>query len=189
MSRCEKPWLSRLPSWTCSLGAGSNRANPPFWASSTFQDSDQTVVAKHNSQRGEPLRELTCPSHICASGNLLIGIVNSDGNVVPLRNPLEVDDDFVRRASAASHQSPESRFRFAGPCVTTSCKQWTGSRCAIGDVVAAAWQEDSGALQPCSIRATCRWWAQNGPSACSSCLLVVRTPHGAIEAGQTSGHL
>jgi hypothetical protein len=118
----------------------------------------------------------TCPSSKCASGNLLIGIVRSDGTVAAISPTLEVDDEFVCQARDASHRAPETRFRFAGPCVTTSCQQWTGSRCAIGDLVAGASQPNSEPLQPCSIRSTCRWWSQNGRAACRSCSLVVHTP-------------
>jgi hypothetical protein len=116
----------------------------------------------------------TCPSSHCAPGNLLIGIVAGDGSIVPVRPPLPVDETFVDEAQQASGRPPEARFRFAGRCVTSLCRQWTGSRCVVGDVVAAS---DPGpqSLQPCAIRPTCRWWAQNGPAACRGCTLVVHT--------------
>jgi hypothetical protein len=117
---------------------------------------------------------LTCPSSDCSTGNLLIGVVQRDGTVSRVQPPLEVDDHFVRRAEESSQHPPEARFRFAGPCVTTSCQQWTGSRCAVGDLVANA-TPDVEALQPCAIRATCRWWSQNGPRACTSCSLVAHS--------------
>lgn len=119
---------------------------------------------------------LTCPSSDGAIGNLLIGIVCSDGTVAATRPPLGIDDDFVKKASVSSDQPPETRFRFAGPCVTTACQQWAGTRCAIGDLVANASTTTAGHLPPCDIRPTCRWWSQNGPAACRSCALVVHTP-------------
>ena len=120
---------------------------------------------------------LTCPSSHCAPGNLLIGIVSGDGAIVPVRPPLPVDETFVDGARQASERPPEARFRFAGRCVTSSCRQWTGSRCSIGDIVAAS-RPDPEPLQPCVIRPTCRWWLQNGPAACHGCTLVAHTAPG-----------
>jgi hypothetical protein len=118
---------------------------------------------------------LTCPSSHGAPGNLLIGIVAGDGSVMAVRPPLPVDETFVDQARHASERPPEARFRFAGPCETNSCRQWTGSRCAVGDI-AAATHRGPQPLQPCAIRPTCRWWAQNGAAACRGCTLVVHTP-------------
>lgn len=116
----------------------------------------------------------TCPSGLCAAGNLLIGIVQGNGVVAPVTPALEVDDSFVQRAIGSSVHPPEARFRFAGHCVTTSCEQWTGTRCAVGDK-AVRLQPSRQALAPCSIRATCRWWKQNGSAACAACSLMVHT--------------
>jgi hypothetical protein len=124
---------------------------------------------------------LTCPSSDSAHGNLLIGIVRADGSVAPIHPPLGIDDDFVRKAGEASQLPPEARFRLAGPCLTTSCRQWTGTRCAVGDAVADASPSRPERLPACAIRSTCRWWSQNGPAACRSCALVVHTPPGVCD--------
>lgn len=121
------------------------------------------------------VNEFTCPSGNCSSGNLLIGIVQRDGSVLGVHPPLEVDEVFVARAEASSTHAPETRFRFAGACVTTACKQWTGHRCAISDA-ATTKAPALDRLQPCAVRPTCRWWAQNGSAVCASCPLVVHTP-------------
>jgi hypothetical protein len=131
-------------------------------------------VNRNHAPAGDDTTELTCPSSHCAPGNLLIGIVAGDGSIVPIRPPLAVDDTFVDDARQASQRPAEARFRFAGRCVTSSCQQWTGSRCGIGDIVAASRPEPE-PLRPCVIRPTCRWWAQNGPDACRGCALVAHT--------------
>lgn len=131
-------------------------------------------MSRNHTPAGADTAELTCPSSHCAPGNLLIGIVAGDRSIVPVRAPLAVDETFVEQAHEASERPPEARFRFAGRCVTSACRQWSGSRCGIGDIVAAA-DPGSQPLQPCAIRPTCRWWAQNGPAACRGCTLVVHT--------------
>lgn len=114
-----------------------------------------------------------CPSSVCAPGNLLIGIVMPDGHVAGVRPPLEVDEQFTD-AAAAGPRPPEARFRFAGPCVEERCQHWIGRSCRIAAVTAAA-TGSIGPLQPCPIRATCRWWAQEGAAACTTCPQVVHT--------------
>jgi hypothetical protein len=146
---------------------------------------------------GEPAR--SCPSSSCAEGHLLIGIVRPDGTIAPVRPPLELDAPFVRRAEA-SGRAPESRMRFAGPCVTDRCRHWIagpdaepdagpdarpgggpmpGPRCGLADLVADAAPAGPEAaatpLPPCAIRSTCRWWAQRGASACRVCPQIVHT--------------
>ncbi|MEV4514396.1 hypothetical protein AB0K00_36225 [Dactylosporangium sp. NPDC049525] len=119
----------------------------------------------------------TCPSSSCTPGNLLIGIVRPDGTLAGVSPPLELDTTFVERAQAGE-RAPEARMRFAGPCVTSRCRQWTGDRCGVADLIAdaapGAGQEPAG-LPPCPIRATCRWWAQRGAAACRICPSVVHT--------------
>jgi hypothetical protein len=109
------------------------------------------------------------------SGNLLIGIVRPDGTVASLRHPLEVDERFVERATAGGQRPPEARFRFAGACVTSACRHWTGERCGVGDAVSRAAVNEQSVLAPCAIRPMCRWWHQGGPAACSVCPHIVHT--------------
>ena len=61
------------------------------------------------------------------------------------------------------------RARFAGRCITSGCTHWTGTGCRLGQVVAEVGTEINGQLPPCSIRKTCRWFIENGASACSPC--------------------
>jgi hypothetical protein len=56
----------------------------------------------------EDPEQLTCPSGTCSPGHLLIGIVGSDGTSVGVRPPLQVDDQFVATATAASGRAPRS---------------------------------------------------------------------------------
>ncbi|MEU7020426.1 hypothetical protein ABZ990_07170 [Streptomyces sp. NPDC046203] len=106
-----------------------------------------------------------------------------------LHPPLPVTAAFAERAAAPGMRPPEARFRFAGPCVESACRQWAEGRCSVGDEVAGRGRAkratqgshgshgDSGAPAPppCAIRSTCRWWAQGGADACRICPGVVHT--------------
>ena len=119
----------------------------------------------------------TCPSARCEPGATLLGIVEADGRVAPLRTRLVIDEAFV--AKAAQGRSPESRFRFASRCVEGGCQQWTGCGCGVIDRAMAALEGDLEAavqpesLPPCLIRTTCRWYRQRQAAACKVCTYVV----------------
>ncbi len=113
-------------------------------------------------------------------GLRIIGLVAADGTVSNLRTALPVDA--AMRAALHSHARPEQRFRFAAPCAEQGCGNWqagdTGGHCAlVGRIrshVAASGAAPAAppGLQPCAIRASCRWWQQDGPAACAVCTLV-----------------
>ena len=120
-------------------------------------------------------RRLTCPSARCEPGATLLGVVEADGTVGYITPRLTVDEAFVEQASRG--RAPEKRFRFAGACVESGCAQWTGSRCGVIDRVLEGGLLDDGAnaqgLPHCSIRSSCRWFAQSGAEACGVCPLVI----------------
>jgi hypothetical protein len=124
----------------------------------------------------DPLR---CPSAPATEGALLIGIIETDGQVVNLGTPLPIDEAFIETARA--NGPPEERFRFSSPCQKERCGHWKGSECdLIGELFQSARDkslvsDDNSAhsLPRCGIRAECRWWSQRGRDACAVCPLVV----------------
>jgi hypothetical protein len=112
-----------------------------------------------------------CPSARAEPGSALIGMVGADGRVGMLNRPLPVDDDFL--AAATRGRAPEKRFRFAGRCVRSACRQWSDGRCGVIDRVLAITGDVGRPLPPCAIRARCRWFAQTGAAACGACPEVV----------------
>ncbi len=76
--------------------------------------------------------------------------------------------------------------RFAAACQTTGCTQWTGGGCGVVEKVLfhlAVPQTADAPLPPCLIRATCRWFSQQGARACGVCDLVV-TDQGMMTAAE-----
>jgi hypothetical protein len=110
---------------------------------------------------------------------VLLGIVSPDGTVAYLTPRVVVDQPFVDRARQG--RTPEARFRFAQPCAEGGCAHWVGDRCEVVDHAVRAPElrrEPDRPLPRCSIRASCRWFAQEKASACRVCPLVVHDPDG-----------
>lgn len=118
---------------------------------------------------------LLCPSARAEDGAILLGVVGADGVVGYVQPLITVDENFLRKAGEG--RTPEKRFRFAQPCVEAGCGYWTGSRCGVIDQAVDFPLNDSGVsldhLPRCSIRPSCRWFRQAGPSACSVCPFIV----------------
>jgi hypothetical protein len=84
-----------------------------------------------------------------------------------------VDAAFVDLASQSGN--PEKRFRFANKCVECGCKQWSKGKCGVIEAVMEHHPDESktSELPRCSIRETCRWFAQAGRAACMICPRIV----------------
>ena len=119
---------------------------------------------------GEDLAARSCPSAPATAGASLLGILGADGKIHNLRTKLQVDQAFLETAG----DKVEARMRFTNRCETSGCMQWTGSRCGVIDRAMTMLSEPIAAKLPaCTIRATCRWFDQTGPSACSTCAYIV----------------
>ena len=133
--------------------------------------------------------DLTCPSAPCAPGATLLGTMGAQGRLDYLRTPLRIDADFV--AAARRHGPPEARMRFASACREGKCALWTGECCGVVAKLLAAVDSQGGLpetpagdadLQPCVIRASCRWYAERGAVACGACKYVVTDQQTAFAA-------
>lgn len=66
-------------------------------------------------------------------------------------------------------------FRFAGGCVAGGCAQFSNGQCQLGNKVQRFLDPVVDQLPACTIRATCRWFAENGRDICFKCPQVVTT--------------
>jgi hypothetical protein len=114
-----------------------------------------------------------CPSSTCREGSLLLGVVMPDKTVSILNTPLRTDKAFIDKVQAQGE--PEKRFRFANKCAKSGCRQWDGSSCGVMNTLAAANRqlEEETVLRPCFIRDSCRWFHQEGKTACAICPFVI----------------
>ena len=119
----------------------------------------------------------TCPSVPCREAATLVGFMTGSGQLAYVRPPTPIDAGFA--AAARAQGRPESRFRFAGPCVEAGCPQWTGSSCGLIDMLIDEEPPEPRRLPACAIRPTCRWFAQRGAEACWVCPKIVADVGGA----------
>ncbi len=118
--------------------------------------------------------DILCPSACCKPGADLLGIVLGSGMVSLLPVPLKINDAFVEIAKQG--RRPEKRFRFAAPCLECGCQQWNEGRCGVIDRCSAEIDSQKNLtldIPKCSIRSQCRWFRQNGVTACRVCQEVV----------------
>lgn len=73
----------------------------------------------------------------------------------------------------AAPVAPTEVFRFAGTCVEQQCVHFDGTNCRLAQRVVEGLSEVTDTLPPCRIRQSCRWWLQEGKSACLRCPQVV----------------
>jgi hypothetical protein len=117
-------------------------------------------------------QQKTCPSSLGQVGSNLLGVVNPSGTVGFFEEAIEVTPEFL--AEAGDEETIEKRFRFSNKCVQSGCKQWTGKECGVIKAVLALDNiPQKNDLPACNIRSTCRWYAQEGKTACNACRYVI----------------
>lgn len=148
-------------------------------ATSQMIKSDNTSVAAASaakqSRRGKACSmSQTCPSAPAeAVGSVAFGVIQGSVEapaVAYLQQAVVVTADLIR---ATSPVSPNEVLRTAAPCLETSCTHFRGDRCTLVERIVAHLPETVSALPRCAIRPACRWWQQEGVSACRRCPQVV----------------
>jgi hypothetical protein len=111
------------------------------------------------------------PSH--ASEGLLFGVVLRDttrNSVAYLKHTTPITENLL----ASVHPvRPEEVFRVAGQCVEKQCKHFDGAHCRLAHRIVEVLEPVVDSLPRCMIRPTCRWWAEQGASACFRCPSII----------------
>jgi hypothetical protein len=109
---------------------------------------------------------------------VVIGVVGGTADeprTRPLERPLPVTAELLALAEPAS---PTEVFRFAAPCLTAGCRHFEGRSCTLAAKVTHLLPAVSSGLPECDIRPRCRWFAQEGETACHRCpQIVTDDPH------------
>jgi len=124
-------------------------------------------------------RPLSCPSaQPDMEDAVAFGIVEgtaAEPHVTYLREPLPVTDELLELASPVE---PTEVFRFAARCAEGGCQHFDGASCQLGRKIASSVSVTiAGRLPACRIRPQCRWFHEQGPSACARCPLIVTTDY------------
>jgi hypothetical protein len=118
-----------------------------------------------------------CPSSRCEEGAVVLGFLDAKGVVGYISPALPVNAEFAEHACRDG--SLERRFRFAAACQEKGCQNWIEGRCGViedallvaGNIQGLGERTESN-LPRCSIRRSCRWFAQRGSDACRICPLL-----------------
>lgn len=113
---------------------------------------------------------LLCPSSQPeVEGVRVLGVVQrtpSGPEVAYLDQPLPATPDVLAMAAPAQ---PTEVFRLAAPCQTSRCPHFDGANCGLATRIVQLLPAVVDQLPPCQIRSECRWFHQEGASACRRC--------------------
>jgi hypothetical protein len=125
---------------------------------------------------GESL-PVMCPSAQPGMTELqLIGVVTFDKGsprVAYLNEPVPMTPELLASAAPAE---PREVFRMAAHCEESRCTHFNGVKCNLATRIVQILPAVVDALPACLIRASCRWYTQEGRSACMRCPQVVTQP-------------
>jgi len=112
------------------------------------------------------------------SGARIFGVLggsDAEPRVAYLKPGVRVPKSML--AQLAGRVEPTEVFRFAASCEEHRCSHFDGTRCQLGERIARELDPVVDALPPCQIRATCRWFAEQGGAVCLRCpQIVTRVP-------------
>jgi hypothetical protein len=83
-----------------------------------------------------------------------------------LNQYVAVTDDVLQMAAPAR---PTQVFRFAATCEESKCTHFDGRDCQLAKRIVKIMPAVVSTLPPCIVRATCRWYVQEGGDACLRC--------------------
>jgi len=106
-------------------------------------------------------------------GAVVIGVMGgsaSEPQLSHLNSPLPVTQEIL---SLAEPVTPTEVFRIAAPCLEAKCQHFVAATCRLAERLSNLLPEITERPPACAIRAQCRWWGQEGLSACRRCPQVV----------------
>lgn len=122
----------------------------------------------------KPPLETTCPSAQPDMRDALVfGVINgtpAEPRVAYLRRDAVVALDALPDLGGLQ---PGHVFRIAAKCEQSGCVHFDGQQCALARRIVDRLDAVVDTLPPCQIRATCRWYAEQGAQACYRCPQVV----------------
>lgn len=123
-------------------------------------------------------RTMYCPSaQPGRNGSMIIGLVEKDDGISRVKIlPHPVKVTLGTLAALTSSEIPATDiFRFASPCQTSQCLHWreSESKCGVATGLIQIMPKANEKLPACTLRAACRWFAQEGQASCGRCANVI----------------
>jgi hypothetical protein len=135
---------------------------------------EDRLRAQGNSMSRETSERLTCPSSQAdVAGAVVFGIIGGSPEapeVGYLAQAVGVSDEILALAGPVL---PSEVFRIAGPCAAQACRHFDGQDCSLATKLVQLLPRAVDRLPACTVRSSCRWWAQEGAEACRRCPQVV----------------
>jgi hypothetical protein len=100
----------------------------------------------------------------------VIGGTAAEPRLAYLDEPAPATGDLL---ALAGEVQPTEVFRMAAPCVESKCTHFDGRNCGLATRIVQILPAVVDALPHCVIRKDCRWFQQEGKSACTRCPQVV----------------
>jgi len=100
----------------------------------------------------------------------VVGAVSGARRVTWIERPVPVTPQLL---SMSQPVAPTQVMRFAARCQENACSHFDGRDCRLASRIVELLDPVVAALPPCTIRASCRWFRQEGAPACRRCPQVV----------------
>jgi hypothetical protein len=117
---------------------------------------------------------LDCPSAATSSQDAeIFGVVGGSVDaprVHYLEKPVPVTTELLENLGEARAGEV---LRIRGRCAQGGCVHYADHCCTLGRKIAELPHQGPAKLPPCAIRSTCRWFAEQGKSACQRCPSIV----------------
>ena len=119
-------------------------------------------------------KQLDCPSapHQHPEARLLGVVLEEEGapRVSYVEKGVDLPEEFDAEQLGVD---PGHALRFAAPCANKGCGQWKEGGCGLGREIIKRLQPVVDVAPACTLRATCRWFAENGTASCLRCPQIV----------------
>lgn len=138
----------------------------------------------------ERVRDLYCPSAAALDDEdtLVFGVVVGSPEapeVAYLDAPTPLTPEL---RALAEDVDPAEIFRTTSRCVESHCHYFGEGRCRLASHLVATLPTVTSELPPCSIRAHCRWFAEERAAACMRCPQVITQSPKAAHVGHLEPH-
>lgn len=133
---------------------------------------------------------LLCPSAAAEPGrSVVFGVAGATQRAGPhdageptvayLTRTVPVPADIAAQTAPVA---PNAVLRTAAPCAGSGCRHFSGHSCTLIERIAAALDPVVDHVPACAIRGACRWWAEQGRTACVRCPQIVTDREAPSEA-------
>lgn len=146
--------------------------------SSTAINSVELNSDRDKATKKETVATTLCPSSQPDKDNAVVfGVVGGtveEPRVAYLERSQPVNEEIQQLSAPVK---PTEMMRLASPCHETGCLHFDGSDCRLAQRIVEQLPTVTETLPACQIRSSCRWWQQEGKSACLRCPQVVTENH------------